>query len=474
MSRRCVALLFSVVTMGAAPPELFNQFQDPPKQYSIRPFWFWNGRLDAKEVDRQIGEMVSQRVFGAYVHNRTGLQTPYLSDEYFSIVKSGFDSARRRGFMFGLVDEYEWPGGEARDPWSPGLGSRVIARNPEFRMRSLGYTIKDVEGPAKVDFSALKDFQFANAARLACDNCLDGATMIQVPAIWSAPAGRWRVTAFTLEPSQGIDGGLVDLMSHDAIRTWLDEVHEKYYKLVPNDFGTTIDSFFTDHEGDYGRRIAWTPLLFETFRKMKGYDLRPQLAALMFESGKITPKIRCDYMDVISELYTQSYMKQVADWCARHNVAIFGHLWEETLMAEAFRDGDLQRAMRAWTWPGVDSLYDLGRWPRDFKVAGSVAHFRGTRFAVENQAIQGSESYQDLQKLRLGTNMIAVWGPNLFVPCGFNYNATRIEYPHDIFFHQPYWKYFHHYADYTRRLAFMNDGGRHFADILLFQPTETA
>jgi hypothetical protein len=51
-------------------------------------FWFWNGKLEAKEIDRQIREMVSQGVYGAYVHNRTGLQTPYLSEAYFDAVKA--------------------------------------------------------------------------------------------------------------------------------------------------------------------------------------------------------------------------------------------------------------------------------------------------------------------------------------------------------------------------------------------------
>jgi hypothetical protein len=476
------APLFLLAALAcAAPPETFRQFQDPPKTYSVRPFWFWNGLLTSAEVDRQIREMVSQHVYGAYVHNRTGLQTPYLSDDYFAIVKSGYESARRHGFLFGLVDEYEWPGGEARDPWSPGLGSRVIARNPDFRMRSLWFTSKDANGPAHLEITGVKNYQFAVAAKLTSDTSFDSASFTVVPGdaargtvAWDAPAGRWRLMAFYLEPSQGRDGGLVDLMSHDAIHTWLQEVHEKYYHLGPDHFGSTIDSFFSDHEGDYGRRIAWTPLFFETFQKMKGYDMRPFLPALMFDSGHLTPKVRCDYLDVVSELYTQSYMRQVTEWCEQHHIKISGHVWEENLVSEAAAVGDLMRVERAWSWPGVDSLHDLGRWPRDLKATASVAHFRGTRFTVENQGVQGGESYLDPQKMRLGTNMLGVWGTSLFIPHAFNYNPTRIEFPSDWFFHQPYWKYFKYYADYARRIAYMNDGGRHFADILLFQPTETA
>jgi hypothetical protein len=477
-----LSLLVALPALHAASPSsVYQQFQDPPKTYSIRPFWFWNGLLDPAEVDRQIREMVSQRVYGAYVHNRTGLQTPYLSGEYWQIVKSAYDSAKKHGFLFGFVDEYEWPGGEARDPWRPGLGSRVIEQNPEFRMRSLWFSYKDSAAAGQLEITGLNNLQFAVAAQLTSEDALDFSTLTLIETApdagavrWQAPSAGWRLMAYYLEPSQGRDGGLVDLLNPDATATWLKLVHDKYYALGPELFGSTIDSIFSDHEGDYGRRIAWTPRLFAEFQRRKGYDLRKVLPVLSFESGKKSPKIRCDYLDVVSELYANSYMRQVAEWCEKRNIRIGGHAWEEHLVSEAFAVGDLQRISRAWSWPGADSLYDMGRSPRDLKVTASVAHFRGTRYLVENQALQGEDSYQDLQKLRLGANMLGVWGASVFVPGSLNYHASRIEYPPDLFFHQPWWKYFHHYADYARRIAFMNDGGRHHADILLFQPTETA
>jgi hypothetical protein len=87
---------------------------------------------------------------------------------------------------------------------------------------------------------------------------------------------------------------------------------------------------------------------------------------------------------------------------------------------EAAFDGDLQRITRSWSWPGVDEFWDKGRSPRDFKATASVAHFRGTRFTCENQGLQGADSFLDFQKMRLGTDMIAAWGVNLFIPHRLN------------------------------------------------------
>ncbi len=152
----------------------------------------------------------------------------------------------------------------------------------------------------------------------------------------------------------------MDLLNRDTTSTWLKLVHEKYNELGPEHFGTTIDSFFTDHEGDYGRRIAWTPRLFAEFQRMKGYDLRKFLPVLSFDGGKVTPRIRCDFLDVVSELYTQNYMRQVAEWCERHKIHISGHTWEGDLISEAFAVGDWQRStargrgperIRCTTWP---------------------------------------------------------------------------------------------------------------------------
>jgi hypothetical protein len=321
----------------------------------------------------------------------------------------------------------------------------------------------------------------ALAFRLAGENAFDPASLADVSSslangrlLWNAPAGSWRVMLFYLHPTQGRDGGLVDLLNPAAVRKYLDLSYEEYYRRFGEHFGSTMDSTYVDHEGDYGHRIAWTPRLFETFSRLKGYDLRKELPLLMYDGGKRTPKVRCDYLDVVSELYYQSFFKQVTDWCEAHRIKISGHVWEETLQMEAAFEGDLQRIMRGWAWPGVDSLWEKGRSPRDFKVAGSVAHFRNTRFTCENQGLQGADSYLDFQKMRLGTNMIATWGVASLIPHAFNYNRRRIEYPPDWFYHQPYWKYFKHYADYARRLSCMNDGGRHVADILVLQPTESA
>lgn len=459
---------------------LWREFQDPPKRYSVRPFWFWNSMLDVNEIERQMRVMLSQGVYGAYAHNRTGLLTPYLSDEYFRIVRESVERASRLGFQLMFVDEYEWPGGEARDVWLKGLPSRVLAEKAEYRMRNLDYQEREAAGPSPAVIETPREFQFAVAFQTDAAGAVRPETLTLLetdprggPLRWDVPAGRWRILLFYLTPAMGVDNGMVDLLNPDAVSAYIRLVHTQYERHIGRYFGKTIDSFYSDHEGDYGYRIAWTPGLFDRFRQAKGYDLRPWLPLLLLEGGPRTPKVRCDYLDLIGELYASSYFEQVSRWLEARGVSISGHSWEETLRAETAFVGDHFRQMRAWSWPGIDSLWDTGRLPRDFKAAASAAHFRQRRFTVENQGLHGVESFLDMQKMRLGTNMIAVWGADLLIPHAFNYHPRRIEYPPDWFEHQPYWKHFRHYADYARRLSFMNSRGVHAAPLLVFHPIET-
>ena len=129
--------------------------------------------------------------------------------------------------------------------------------------------------------------------------------------------------------------------------------------------------------------------------------------------------------------------------------------------------------MRHGSFPETDGLWDRGRDPRDYKESGSVAHFKGTRYAIENSAILGGESYLSPEKVRVDTNGFGAWGLNLFIPHAFDYDARRITYYPSWFYQQPWWKYFGYYADYVRRVSYMNSEGRHVAPVVIFNPVES-
>lgn len=65
------------------------------------------------ELMRQI-EIFRQMGFGGFhMHVRTGMETPYLSDEHMDMVRRCVDKAREQKMLAWLYDEDRWPSGAA-------------------------------------------------------------------------------------------------------------------------------------------------------------------------------------------------------------------------------------------------------------------------------------------------------------------------------------------------------------------------
>ncbi|HEY1806969.1 MAG TPA: glycosyl hydrolase [Acidobacteriaceae bacterium] len=444
------------------------------------PFWFWNGEMKAPVIRQEIRDMVAQHVYGAFVHGRDGLETPYLSNAWFDAIGAGLQQARNSGFEFNIVDEYDWPSGEARNVWRTGSHqSEVLARRPDLRMQTLAYETRRVTGPQMVKLPVDPGTQAVVAARWLDNDRIDGASLTLLASgngehevNWSAPAGQWIIVEFSLRPAMGFDGGFVDLMNPEATSLFFHLVYGEYHRRFASYFGNTLRYAFSDHEGDYGYRIAWTPKLFAAFQERAGYDLRRMLPLLIYNGGELTPKVRNDYLATVTALYGQSFWEGITKSAESLGLHRTGHAWEESLQWAAALEGSLFTVERGLNPVGVDSLVDFGRQPLNFKVAQSVADFEGRRFACENQGVQGTDSYLDLEKMREATNGIAASGVNLFIPHAFDYDSERANYPPD-WLHQPFWPSFHTYADYTRRLSFMNADSRHVVNLLLYYPITT-
>ncbi|MEO6828639.1 MAG: glycosyl hydrolase, partial [Acidobacteriaceae bacterium] len=488
----CILGAFSPLAAesGSAPSDssksasidlLYTQFQDPPHRYSIHPYWFWNGKLDAAQLTQQIQMMVDRGVYGAIVYPIDGLRTPYLSKEWFDAYGVALAEAKRLNFDLSFNIDFDWPDGEARDPWllKP-IPSRVVQADPSFQMRSLAYVEKDVQGPSTVSLTAPDQIQFAVAAPSSQSGRLDGDSLKLIQQgvsggklVWKVPEGQWKVMAFYLKVTEGGEEDHVDLLNPKAIQTYIQIALQPYYERFGSSFGKNIRYLIADHEGDYGHRIAWTPGMFKEFEKAKGYDLRKYLPLLVYEGGRLTPKVRCDYLDFITQTYIRSFFNPIIDWAGSRNAIVTTHLYESPLMENAALQGNFFEIERQLPLAGVDTLVGLYKWPRDFMEAASISHFDKKGLWVEHQATDGSSSFMDLGGMRAGAYTIGAWGGTLLTPM-FNYDNQKINYPPDWFYSQPYWKYFKTYADAAQRVSFMNTGGSKVASIAIYQPLETA
>ena len=109
-------------------PELFRE---PTSEYRGTPFWAWNCRLEKDELLRQLDVMKEMGFGGAHMHVRTGLDTPYLSDEFFEMIGACIDKSEKEGMLAWLYDEDRWPSGAA---------GGIVTKDEAYRQRTLLFT----------------------------------------------------------------------------------------------------------------------------------------------------------------------------------------------------------------------------------------------------------------------------------------------------------------------------------------------
>jgi hypothetical protein len=458
---------------------LYNLFHDPARKYSIRPFWFWNGDLKVEELRTQMQQMISQGVYGAYAHNRDGLKQRYLSKEWWSVVQGALNAAEELGFSLCLVDEFEWPSGEARDFGLPGpQKSLVIAANPAFHMKRLVPRETSVRSGTTVHIPLTGNTSHVLAARVLEPGKLDGDTIQPLPQAqssteleWTAPAGNWVVIAYDLEKTYGNpDHGTVDLMNRDAVAEYIKIYYEELKKRCGAHFGKALPATFADHEGTYGGHYPWTPALSSTFEQMHGYDFLSLLPALSYDIGAKTEKYRCDLLATVSRLYTDNFFAQVTEWCSNNKLDHSAHVWEESLFLGTAYQGDFFSILRALSNPGCDTLVEWSRQSVWLKENASVADFERRHVVCENQGVQGQQSYLSPERMRRTSNCLGAWNIGEFIPHAFNYDLATTNFPPDWFRGQPFMPWFKDYADQMRRISFMNRDSHELADIVLFYP----
>ena len=96
---------------------MLRAFLDDVKKNAIThgsiPFWSWNDKLEEAELRRQINNMKKLNMNGFFMHARAGLETEYLSDEWFDAVNVCIDEAKKLGMEAWCYDENGWPSGFA-------------------------------------------------------------------------------------------------------------------------------------------------------------------------------------------------------------------------------------------------------------------------------------------------------------------------------------------------------------------------
>ncbi len=433
------------------------------------PFWAWNGRLEPGELRHQIRIMKAMGLGGFFMHSRIGLETPYLSDEWFECIDTCIDEAKKTGMEAWLYDEDRWPSGAA---------GGLVTKNPEHRMRRLTLEVLKPGGSFKWTRGVLAAFAAALSRGVARN-----ARRLRKGGTGKRSRGE-SILVFREEvtkPSNWYNGyTYLDTMSREAVREFIGVTYEAYRKRCGGHFGELVPGIFTD-EPNHGEKLSesmpWTPKLPQVFRKRYGYDLAEHLVELFYDvEGVEMSRARYHYHDCVTHLFVDAFARQLGQWCEKNGILFTGHvLSEETLASQTNVVGSCMRFYEHMQAPGMDILTEYNREYDTAKQVSSAARQFDRRWRLtETYGCTGWDFPL------MGHKAVGDWQAAL----GINLRCQHLswytmegeakrDYPAAIFYQSPWWELYPKVEDYFARVHLAMTKGREVRDLLVIHPVES-
>jgi hypothetical protein len=234
---------------------------------------------------------------------------------------------------------------------------------------------------------------------------------------------------------------------------------------------------FRGDEPDYSiSGLPWTPKFFERFQEIKGYDVRPYLAASLQPRGtKLTDRqarAKADYYDVFSQMFRDGFFKPQGEWCAANHLEYQVHLNHEEMEMDLTRsEGEFLRDMQYVQVPGIDAIWHqvwkdtISDFPR---LAASASHVYGHPRAF-TESFAAYRPPPDVDMARYILNEQFVRGVNLvetmYFPASTTDRAHRSSYMDDPAYPA--------LLDYVRRMSYLMSMGRPAASVALYLPSSS-
>ncbi|GLV54633.1 hypothetical protein KDH_14800 [Dictyobacter sp. S3.2.2.5] len=477
-------------------------FRDPPIDYRLVPFWFWNDAMEEEEIIQQIKEMAEKGVGGFFICARQGLEVAYLSEQWFQRVAVAVEAARRYGLHTWLYDEYPYPSGMS--------GGEVTLEHPDARHRQLLHQSLIIEGPQELSHALpWTKVLFARALPLnSQEGTLDwsrahdlmphvgsvpAASIFQSTGLtaytrkrfftasphkqltWSVPPGRWQLVFFLEDEIHNFKyfGTYVDPCHKEAVQTFLQTTHERYASHFQEHFGQAIKGVFTDEVGLLGH-IPWSAQLSNAVQEQDGSSLIESLPAVFYPPDEQSKQARYRFFQRLHQLLRESYHQQISSWCEQHHLQYMTEVPSMRMTTQLFShipggDSAHEKIGRSLEWILDENAANLRADP---KIASSLANQLGTeRTMIECfHSLGWSMTLQDAKWM---LDRLAAMGINFYVFHAFFSSIDGLrkhDAPPSQFQQNPYWPHFRQLADYAGRLGYVMSQGSPGISVAVVHP----
>ena len=385
--------------------------------------------------------------------------------------------AKKRDMKVWLLDDDKFPTGHAT-----GL---IAKKYPHLRQWNLIEHHVDVVGPMKDASVIFKKenpdnvFLGAYAYKRYADRdetcefegiCLNDFIDRENGFIeWDVPEGVWRIFCYykARVGMHPMAGGYIDMINPESVRVLIEAVYEPHFEHYKEYFGNTFVGFFSDEPcfgnqlyktskrlgssfqytvGKDGLALPWNETVLQIMTEKLGYSPIPYLNHLWYEddaNGDKQSYIRYVYMDTITNLYSECFTKQLADWAHDHGVMYIGHVIEDMNSRLFVGAGHYFRAIKWQDMSGIDIVLNqvmpgmskythsasvgYGRVTGNFyhytlaKLGASLAHLNPDMKGRAMCEVFGAFGYgEDSNLLKFLIDFLLVRGINHFVPHAFS------------------------------------------------------
>ncbi|MBE6810348.1 MAG: hypothetical protein E7521_04740 [Ruminococcaceae bacterium] len=409
----------------------YKNLKNPPNKYRPAPFWSWNEKLDISETAAQVREMNDVGIGGYFMHARGGLQTEYMSDEWFDNIKATLREGKKLQMQSWGYDENGWPSGFGSGIVN-GLGLKY--QQKYLRCEETDQPVNNENTIINLDYNG-KNIHFY-----------------------------YEVNPF-----------YVDTLDGEVINEFIRSTHEAYKEKLGDEF-TDMAGFFTDEPQISRNGYPWSFILEKEYRKAYGKELTPKLLDLFYQT-ETSSETKYNYFKLITNLFSENFVNNIYKWCCANGSALTGHMvLEEGLWAQLISNGACMPHYEYMTIPGMDNLgRELNHIECEMQLSSAANQLGKKQILSETFACCGwNVSFEELR-----------WIYEHQMVHGINYLCQHLEgytlrgirkrdYPATLFKQQPWWSDYKTFNDMVSRIGMLIAEGEINHEILVLHSADSA
>lgn len=488
------------------------------------PFFWQHGESHAV-LEEYMEKIAESGMKGVCIEARP--HPDFVSEQWWSDMDCIIKKAKELDMKLWILDDSHFPTGYAN--------GKVKNCYPQYLKKYLDMRRFDVQGPmmgARINFSLLKGRPWDKpdlseeilgvylakrcSQRTEKKDPIIADTLTDITSSMDKenrlltldiPSGAYSIFVVYVTRKGGEEAtkDYLNPLVKEATGVLIEEVYEPHYEHYKQEFGKTILGFFSD-EPRFGNTkgteaaigsdmpLPWRDGLEEELDFENIY-----LPLLWVPAKGRESEIRLKYMDLITNLYNENFVKVMGDWCRQRGVWYLGHNIEDN-GAHArlgYGTGHYFRGQKDMDMAGIDVIggqivpgmnyhhdaFNTGGSNGEFyhyalaKLGSSAAHLDPRKKGRAMCEAFGAYGWNEgLKTMKWIADHLMVRGINYIVPHAFNPKAfPDFDCPPHFYAHghNPQFRYFRIFSDYMNRICNLFSDGNYSSKVGVFYPAES-